>query len=203
MKAISISGSPRVNVGKRNATDIRKNGEIPCVLYGGKEQIHFSAPYIDFKKLVYTPDVFTVELSIEGKTYKALMQDIQFDPISDRIIHIDFIELKEDKPVIIDIPVKMHGVSPGVKQGGKLLTPVRKLKIKAFPKDLPDSIPVSIDSLEIGQSFKVEQLSIDGVKFLDAPNVVIASVRMTRNVATDAAAAAAAAGGKAAPAKKK
>lgn len=197
MKSVSISGSTRANVGKRDSKDTRNSGNIPCVLYGGKEQIHFSAPYNDFNPLVYSPEVFTVKLTVDGKEYNALMQEIQFHPVSDRIIHIDFLELQEDKPVIIDIPVKIIGTSTGVRQGGKLLTPVRKLKVRSLPKNLPDNIEVNIETLNIGQSIKVGDLDLKGVHVLDTPNMVVASVRMTRNVVSAAAADAKA------PAKKK
>lgn len=207
MKSVSISGSSRANVGKRDSKDIRNAGGVPCVLYGGKEQIHFSATYNDFNPLVYSPDVFTVKLNIDGKEYKALMQDIQFHPVNDRIMHVDFLQLQDDKFVIIDIPVKIAGTSIGVRQGGKLLTPVRKLKVKALPKDLPDSINVNVENLNIGQTIKVSEIDMKGVKVLDSPNMVVATVRMTRNVvaaAPEAAAKAAAAPAKgaAAPAKK-
>jgi len=196
MKSVSISGSSRANVGKRDSKDLRNAGQVPCVLYGGKEQFHFSAPYNDFSPLVYTPNVYTVNLTIDGKEYKALMQDIQFDPVNDKILHIDFLLLHEDKHVVIDLPVRIEGTSVGVRQGGKLLTPVRKLKVRALPKNLPDSIPVNVENLGIGQTVKVAEIQKEGVQFLDTPNMVVATVRMTRNVAAATAEAA-----KGAPAK--
>jgi large subunit ribosomal protein L25 len=209
MKSVSISGSPRANVGKRNSKDIRNEGGIPCVLYGGKEQYHFSVPYNSVTNLIYSPDVFMVDLELDGKKSKAIVQDIQFHTVNDRIIHIDFLELSEDKAIVIEIPVKIVGTSTGVRQGGKLLTPVRKLKVKAFPKDLPDNIEVNVTDLNIGQSAKVGDIKMKGVQFLDAENMVVATVRITRNVvaaAADApakgAAPAKAAPAKAAPAKK-
>ncbi len=199
MKSVSISGSTRANVGKRDSKDLRANGQVPCVLYGGKDQIHFSAPELAFKQLVYTPDAYTVNLTIDGKDYKAIMQDIQFHTITDKIQHIDFLLLNEDKPVLIDIPVKLIGTSIGARQGGKLLTNIRRLKVRALPKDLPDSVDINIENLNIGQAIRVKDLSIPGVQFLDAGSMVIVTVRMTRNVvATDEAGAKPAAGAKAA-----
>lgn len=199
MKSVSISGSTRANVGKRDSKDLRANGQVPCVLYGGKDQIHFSAPELAFKQLVYTPDAYTVNLTIDGKDYKAIMQDIQFHTITDKIQHIDFLLLNEDKPVLIDIPVKLIGTSIGARQGGKLLTNIRRLKVRALPKDLPDSVDINIENLNIGQAIRVKDLSIPGVQFLDAGSMVIVTVRMTRNVvATDEAGAKPATGAKAA-----
>jgi len=194
MKSVSISGSPRVNVGKKDAKALRNAENVPCVLYGGKEQIHFYAPYKEFMPLVYTPEVNTVKISINGKEYNALMQEIQFHPVNDKILHVDFLELFPDKHVIIDIPVKITGKSIGVKQGGKLIVGVRKLKVRALPSQLPDYIPVNVDNLDIGQSVKVENISIKEVQLLDAPNKVIVSARITRAVVapTEATAKAAA-----------
>lgn len=207
MKSVSISGSSRANVGKRDSNALRANGQVPCVLYGGKDQIHFSAPYNAFNQLVYSPDVYTVKLSIDGKEYDAVMQEIQFHTINDKIIHIDFMLLNQDKPVILDIPVKSIGTSIGSRQGGKLVTNVRKLKVRALPKDLPDTIDINIENLNIGQSIRIKDLNLPGVQFLDTENMVIVGVRTTRNVAAGAegtasaapAAAAKTAAGTAAP----
>jgi len=196
MKAFSLSGSPRENVGKKDAAKLRKNEMVPCVLYGGEQQHYFAVKYRDLTHLVYTPEVYTVALNLGGKEFKALMQEIQFHPVNDSIMHIDFLLMDESKPVVIDIPVKVAGSSIGVKQGGKLVINVRKLKVRALPKNLPDFVEVNVEHLDIGQAVKVGSVSMEGVTFLDAPNVVIAAVRMTR-------AAAAAAAAEAAPAKKK
>jgi large subunit ribosomal protein L25 len=196
MKAFSLSGSPRENVGKKDAAQLRKNEMVPCVLYGGEQQHYFDVKYRVLTHLVYTPEVYTVALNLGGKEFKALMQEIQFHPVNDSIMHIDFLLMDESKPVVIDIPVKVAGSSIGVKQGGKLVINVRKLKVRALPKNLPDFVEVNVEHLDIGQAVKVGSVSMEGVTFLDAPNVVIAAVRMTR-------AAAAAAAAEAAPAKKK
>jgi large subunit ribosomal protein L25 len=189
MKSIAISGSLRENEKKQTTKQLRAQDIVPCVLYGGKEQVHFAVPAADFKKLVYTAEVMTADLSIDGKSYSAIMQDIQFHPVSEKILHIDFLELIKDKVVTVEIPVKITGSAPGVKEGGKLVTKVRKLKVKALPKDLPDSIEVKIDALEIGKSIRVADLKVKNVEILNAPNNIVTSVVTTRQtVVADAAA---------------
>ncbi|MFM7216414.1 MAG: 50S ribosomal protein L25/general stress protein Ctc, partial [Bacteroidota bacterium] len=177
---------------------LRAEGKVPCVLYGGNEQVHFSAPALDFRHLVYTPEVYTVDIHVNGKTYSAIMKDIQFHPVTDSLMHIDFMELSGDKPVNMEIPVKVSGNSVGVRAGGILVHKLRKLKISALPKHLPDQIEVKIDDLNIGDDVRVKDLHLDGVTFLDTPSNVIAGVKTTRAVA--AAAPAEAAPAKAAPA---
>ncbi len=189
MKSIAISGSLRENEKKQTVKQLRAQDIVPCVLYGGKEQVHFAVPAADFKKLVYTADVLTANLTIDGKSYSAIMQDIQFHPVSEKIVHIDFLELFDNKAVTIDIPVKITGSAPGVKQGGKLVTKVRKLKVRALPKDLPDNIEIKIDALEIGKSIRVADIKLKNVEILDTPSNIITSVATTRQSAADAAAA--------------
>ncbi len=192
MKTVSISGSPRANVGKKDAKALRADGKVPCTLYGGTEQINFFAPYNDFRHIVYTPDVNKVVVKVDGKEYETLVQEIQFHPVNDKIMHIDFLQLFPEKLVIIDIPVVITGSSAGVKAGGKMAVITRKLKIKALPAHLPDFISVDITSLEIGQSSRVGDLNIPNVQFLDTPNRVIVAVQMTRAVVEEPKAAAAA-----------
>lgn len=187
MKAFSISGSPRANVGKKDANDLRRAGNVPCIIYGGNSQVGFYAPINAFSKLVYSPEVQTVSITVEGKTYNTKIQEIQFHPVSDKILHIDFLELFDDKLASMEIPVKITGVAPGVKAGGKLVTNMRKLKVKALPKHLPDFIEIKIDNLEIGKDVRVGDLNISGVKFLDPASVVVTAVKATRNTATAAA----------------
>jgi large subunit ribosomal protein L25 len=194
MKAISINGTKRAAQTKQETKSLRAEGKVPCVLYGGKEQIHFSAPAISFKGLVYTPEVHTVDLNIDGAPFKAIMKDIQFHAVSDKILHIDFLELKDDKKVTVEIPVKITGNATGVRAGGQLINKLRKLKISALPKDLPDFLEVKIDDLNIGDSIRVRDVSIKGVEFLDTPNNVITAVKTTRAVVADDKPAAAAAG---------
>ncbi len=199
MKSFTINGDLRAAQSKQELKKLRAEGKVPCVLYGGKEQVHFSAPVLDFRHLVYTPEVYTVILNVNGKTYTSIMKDIQFHPVTDAIAHIDFMELFEDKPVSMEVPIKVTGNSVGVRAGGILVNKMRKLKISALPKQLPDYVEVKIDDLNIGDHVRVRDLSVDGVTFLDSPNNVIAGVKTTRAMATAATPAA----GAAAPAAKK
>jgi large subunit ribosomal protein L25 len=182
MKSIFMSGSPRENVGKKDAKALRSKGLVPCVLYGGSEQIHFSADEKVFKPLIFTPDAHTVELEISGKKYNAILQDVQYHAISDRLMHVDFLHVDETKPVVIAIPVAVNGIAPGVREGGKLLVKLRKMKVRALLNNLPDKINIDISHLEIGQSVKVEHLQAQNpeIVFLDAPNVAVVSVSATR-----------------------
>lgn len=187
MKTFNLQGSLRSDISKQEVKNLRANQQVPCVLYGGEGQIHFSVPAFDLRGLVYTPDAHMVDLAVDGKNYKAILQDIQFHPVTDAIHHIDFLQVFEDKPVTMGIPVKFEGASEGVKMGGKMVAKGRKLKVKALPKDIPDAITVDITNLKIGDGFRVRDLNLKGVSFLDSPNNMIVSIRMTRNVATEAA----------------
>ncbi|MFN4122656.1 MAG: 50S ribosomal protein L25/general stress protein Ctc [Flavobacteriales bacterium] len=180
MKAISLSGSLRANVGKTDAKSLRREGKVPCVLYGGEQQIHFAAKDADFKPLLFTPEVHTINLSIDGNVYKAILQEVQFDPIKDSLLHADFLAINESKPIVIAIPVKVTGNSVGVRAGGKLAVKVRKMKVRGLLNDLPDNIEIDITNMEIGQSIKVRDIQNDKLQFLDAPNVAVVSVSATR-----------------------
>ncbi len=190
MKSFSINGTKRAAQTKQEAKQLRAQGMVPCVLYGGKEQIHFSAPVLAFKGLVYSPNVHTVDLNIDGNTYHAIMKDLQFHAVSDALIHIDFLELNPSKKVTIYLPVRVTGNAVGVRAGGQLVTKMRKVKICALVKDLPDFVSVSIDNLEIGDSIRVRDISLPGVEMLDSPNNVITAVKTTRAVVADTPAAA-------------
>jgi large subunit ribosomal protein L25 len=180
MKALKLSGSLRENVGKKDAKKLRKEGNVPCVLYGGEKQIHFSMPEKDFKSLVFTPHSYLLEITIDGQEYTAILQDIQFHPVSDNILHADFLKTFEDKPITIAIPVQFTGVSKGVLKGGKLIRKFRKLKVQALPKDLPDEIVVDITNLGINQSVKVAGLTRPNLTFLDPPTAVVVIVKTAR-----------------------
>lgn len=193
MKSFEIAGAKREGLTKQDTKKLRDTGMVPCVIYGGKENIHFSAPVLSFRDLVYTPEVYTVKINVGGTTYNTIMKEIQCHPISDKLLHIDFLEVQDDKKVMIDVPVKINGTSEGQKQGGKLITKVRKLAIKALPAHLPDAIDIDITSLQIGQSVRVGDLKLDGVEFTDSPNNVIVGIRTTRNVVETPAEAAKAA----------
>jgi len=180
MKKVSISGSPRVNVGKKDAKISRKNGLVPCVLYGGKEQKSFTVEEKPLMKILSSPDAYILELNLEGKTTNCVIQETQFHKVSDRVIHVDFLEVFDNKPVTIEIPIKLSGTSPGVLSGGKLQTKIRKLKVKGLYTNLPDYIDVNISNLEIGNSIKVSELKFDNIEFLNNPNSVIVMVKLTR-----------------------
>jgi len=182
MKSITISGSQREQMGKKDAIQLRRNGKVPCVLYGGKEELFFSAEENSFKKLVYSPNVYTVKLDIKGKQYDAVLQEVQFHPVTDSIIHADFLELFEDKKITMNIPARIVGDSPGVLEGGQLIVKMRRLKIRALPGKLPDHLDVVIDKLMIGGAIKVEDIEIEGMEFLDAPNAVLVRVKQPREL---------------------
>jgi len=182
MKSIELGGKARENTSKAGTRELRKADMVPCVLYGGAENVHFQCPELDFRKLIYTPSVYTVSLDVDGKKYDAVMQEVQFHPITDKILHVDFLELKDDKPVKISIPVNLVGTSEGVKQGGKLHLKMRKIAIKALPKDLPDAIELNIEPLDIGDAIRIKDINIPGVEFQESPNNMVVAVRVTRKV---------------------
>ncbi|NNU33628.1 50S ribosomal protein L25/general stress protein Ctc [Mucilaginibacter sp. S1162] len=180
MKSIAISGSPRENVGKRDAKELRYRALVPAVLYGGATQTHFSVSAADLKAVVYTPVVHFIDLDIAGVKSQAIIKDLQFHPLTEQIIHVDFLLLDQAKPIAIDIPVRLTGTSPGVKVGGKLVQKLRKLKVKALPKDHLDFIEVSIAALEVGKSVKVGEVSIPNLTILNTKEDTIVSVTTSR-----------------------
>ena len=186
MKSITIKGSKRESVGKVATKALRNAGMVPCVIYGGDKPVHFSAEEKAFKKLVYTPDVFTASLEVDGQKTTAILQDIQFHPVSDRILHVDFYQLFDDKEVTMNIPVKLTGTSPGVLNGGSLRFTNRKLKIKALPANLPDYVTADISGLKIGSKLLVTSLFNDEYTFMHPDNTVVVQVRTSRNATAEA-----------------
>lgn len=180
MKTIEIKGSARTDLGKKGSKQIRKEGGVPCVIYGKDANIHFHAPELSFKNLVYTHEAHLLKISVDDKLYNAVLKDIQFHPVNDRILHIDFVQISEDKPVIINIPVKVTGTSAGVLAGGKLVTKRRSLKVKGFPKDLPEELTLDITELKIHQSIKVGDLSFDKIELLDLKKDMVVGVATSR-----------------------
>jgi len=180
MKSIAISGSLRENVGKRDAKELRYQSLVPAVLYGGPTQTHFAVSAADLKAVVYTPVVHFIDLQIAGVTSQAIIKDIQFHPLTEQIIHVDFLLLDEKKPVTIEIPIKLTGSSAGVKAGGKLVQKLRKLRIKALPKDHLDAIEVSIEGLEVGKSVKVAEIKVANLTITNAIEDTIVSVTTSR-----------------------
>ncbi|AXG69388.1 50S ribosomal protein L25 [Kordia sp. SMS9] len=181
MKSITINGSQRESVGKVATKALRNAGKVPCVLYGGDNPLHFSAEELSFSKLVYTPNAHTVVIALEdGSTQNAILQDIQFHPVSDKILHVDFYRLFDDKEVTMDIPVAIKGAAPGVMAGGVLRLNKRKLRVKALPANLPDAIEADVSELEIGNKLYVTSLQNDNYKLLHADNTVVCQVRISR-----------------------
>jgi large subunit ribosomal protein L25 len=182
MKTISINGAPRKTTGTHNARHLRKEGNVPCVLYGGKEQLFFFAHENQFSKLLYTPDAYFVTINIEGKKVDAIVQDAQFDKVSDKIAHVDFIEAVPGKALTIKIPVITEGSPVGVKKGGKLQVKIRRLKVMGLPQDIPDHITLKVENLDLGETIQVKDVKIDKLKILDPENSAILTVRMTREI---------------------
>ncbi|WP_196891327.1 50S ribosomal protein L25/general stress protein Ctc [Aureivirga marina] len=182
MQSITIKGSLRESVGKKATKALRNAEKVPCVLYGGENTVSFSADAKSFKSLVYTPNVYTATIEIEGgETYSAILQDIQFHPVTDEILHIDFYQLFENKEIAMDIPVRLTGTSPGVVRGGALRHNMRKLRVKALPANLPDFISADISGLEIGNKLYVTQVGNENYSIMHPDNTVVAQVRMSRN----------------------
>lgn len=180
MKSITIKGSQRESVGKVATKAVRNAGMVPCVIYGGKQPIHFAAEEKAFKSLVYTPNAHTVVIDLDGKTTNAVLQDIQFHPVTDRINHIDFFQLDENKEIIMEVPVKVTGTSPGVLLGGVLNLNQRRLKVKALPKNLPDYVEANISELQMGNKLYVTKLPTPNFKLMHPDNTVVAQVKISR-----------------------
>lgn len=185
MKSITIKGSQRESVGKKATKALRNAGMVPCVVYGGDEPISFSAPELAFKNLVYTPDVHTVVIDLGGAKVNAILQDIQFHPVTDRILHIDFYRIFDDKEVTMDIPVRTTGNSRGVRSGGTLRVVTRNLRVKALPKDLPDFIEADITEMKIGSKMYTSAIKPDNYTIMHPDNTVICQVRTSRTAIAD------------------
>ena len=185
MQSITINGSQRESVGKVATKALRNAGKVPCVLYGGDKPVHFSAEEKAFKNLVYTPNVYTATIELDGQTFSAILQDIQFHPVSDKILHVDFYQLHDDKAVTMNIPVKLVGTSPGVLNGGSLRFTNRKLRVKAVPANLPDVIEANISKLKIGNKLYITELFNDDYTFMHPDNTVVVQVRTSRNAVAD------------------
>jgi large subunit ribosomal protein L25 len=180
MKSITIKGSERESVGKKATKAIRDAGMVPCVIYGGNQPVHFVADERAFKDLVYTPNAHTVVVELNGTSYNVIMQDIQFHPVSDKILHIDFFQLSDDKEIIMEVPVKVTGTSPGVLLGGVLRLNQRRLKVKALPKNLPDFVEANISELQMGNKLYVTKLETNNFKLMHPDNTVVCQVRISR-----------------------
>jgi len=189
MKSITIEGSLRTGFGKTATRQLRSQELVPGVIYGGPKEISFSAPAVAFKNFVYTPSFQVAEVVLDGTTYRTILKDLQFDKVDDKLIHIDLLELVEDKKVIAEIPLKFIGTSKGVKDGGKLVIKIKSLKVKTYPKYLKEQIEVSIDDLDLNGNIRVEDVKIDNYEILNSPRIPIASVVLTRQLKQEEATA--------------
>ena len=187
MKSIEIVGSLRTETGKKATHSLRKNNSVPCVLYGMQKDengnqvaTHFTVTVDGLRKLVYTPHIYVVDLNIDGKVVNAIMKDIQFHPVTDAILHVDFLQINEENPIVMEVPVQMEGLAEGVKAGGKLALQVRKLKVKALYNVIPERLVVDVTNLGLGKTIKVGELSYEGLELLNAKEAVVCAVKLTR-----------------------
>lgn len=180
MKTFKIKGTARQAVGKKDSKQLRAKDLVPCVLYGGENVIHFQAHENEFRKIIYTPQVYQIEIEVEGKTYQAFMQALQFHPVTDKLIHIDFLEVRENVPVRLEIPVRLDGYAKGIQQGGRLKSNLRTLKAKGFSKNFPDEIVIDVTNLNLGESIRVGDIKVDGIEILNVKSVPVATVVVTR-----------------------
>ena len=201
MKSIEIKGSLRTDIGKKATRELRKNNGVPCVLYGVKKDenglpvaTHFYVPTEGLRKLVYTPNIYLVNLDIDGTVVTAIMKDLQFHPVTDAILHVDFLQVEENKPIVMEVPVQLEGLAEGVRAGGKLALQIRKLKVKATYNAIPERLVIDVTPLGLGKTIKVGELSYEGLELINAKEAVVCAVKLTR--AARGAAAAAAAGKK-------
>ncbi len=201
MKTITIEGQLRTEIGKQATRQLRSEEKVPGVIYGGAKEVNFSAPATAFKTLVYTPDFQLAEVKVGGNSYRCILKDLQFDKVTDDLIHADFLELVEDKKVIATIPIKFTGAAKGVKDGGKLITKMKSLKVKTFPKFLKENIEVDLTELELNGNVRVQDVKVENYEVLNSPRIPIASIVLTRVLKQEEAAVAPVAGAAAAAAK--
>lgn len=187
MKTIEVKGQARLETGKKSTRDIRKAGAVPCNLYGSKKDENgniiatsFSVTNEGLRNLIYTPHIYTVNLDIDGQTCKAIMKEIQFHPVKDNVLHVDFYQFNEDQPIVMEVPVQLEGLAEGVRAGGKLQLQVRKLKVKATYDKIPERLVVNVSSLGLGKTIKVGELSFEGLEILNAKETVVCAVKLTR-----------------------
>lgn len=201
MKTITIEGQIRTEFGKKATRQLRLEEKVPAVIYGGAKEINFAAPATAFKNIVYTPQFMVVLAKIDGKDYRCVLKDLQFDKVSDELIHVDFLELVEDKKVIVTLPLKFTGAPVGVKAGGKLVIKIKSLKVKLLPKYLCENIELDISNLQLNENVRVQDVKADNMEIMNSPRIPIASITMTRQLKQEEAAAPKGGAAKAAPAK--
>ena len=195
MKTIEIKGTARVAGGKKAAKQLRKQGVIPCNLYGELKDekglpkaYSFAATEAELRKLLYSPDIYTVKLDVDGQQCLAILKEAQFHPVKDNVLHVDFYQMTDEKPIVMEVPIKLNGLAEGVKAGGKLAASVRKLKVKAVHTAIPERLDIDVTHLELGKTIKVGELSFEGLELVTSPSVVVCQVKMTRNARSAAAA---------------
>ncbi len=194
METISIKAEERTDLGPKAARKARRDGLVPCVLYGAGETVHFTAPTGAFKNLIYTPNFHTVDVEVAGKTHRAILKESQFHPVTDNIVHLDFLALVDDKKVTVNLPIRFTGQAAGVKEGGKLMPALRTLSVKAFPKDLKSEIAIDVTEVELGKSIKVKEIELENMEIMNNPQIPIASVEIPRALKSAESEAEAAAG---------
>ncbi len=180
MKSFELAGQSRTDIGKKATKAVRAAGNIPAILYGGEKEIAFEVSETSVRNLIYTPDIFVVELTIDGKACKAIVQDLQFHPVTDKVLHIDFLQVFEEKPIVIEVPVKLEGLADGVRQGGKLSLEMRKLRVKALYANVPERLEINVTELGLGKTIQVGALSFENLELLNAKNAVVCAVKLTR-----------------------
>lgn len=185
MKRVSMSGSLRENVGKKDAKAQRKAGNVVCVLYGGEEQVSFTLPEKKFDKIIFTPEVYVIDLEIGDKKYIALLKEVQYHPVSDRVLHADFLQVTEEKEISVSIPIKLMGTSIGVLNGGRLTLSMRKINLKGLINNIPENVALDISPLKIGDSIQIKAITLEGITLLDNPSNVIVNVKTARGAADD------------------
>lgn len=185
MKNVAIQGTARVNRGTTDAKNLRKQGLVPCVIYGGKDNVHFYADERAFKDLIFTDEVRVAEIEVDGTTYRAILKDTQYHPVKDNLLHADFLELVDDKAFVVNVPVKLMGNPIGVRNGGKLSFTLRKLTVRALPQGLPSAIEIPVEHLRIGHKLAVSAVPADGFEILNSPDTIIVSVKRSRNAVLD------------------
>lgn len=197
MKSIDITGSLRTETGKKATHALRKNSQVPCVLYGMKKDENglpvatpFTVTVEGLRKLVYTPHIYVVNLNIDGQVYNAIMKDIQFHPVTDAILHVDFYQINEENPIVMEVPVQLDGLAEGVRAGGKLVLQIRKLKVKALYNNMPERVVINVTNLGLGKTIKVGELHYDNMEILNAKEAVVCAVKLTRAARSAQAAAA-------------
>jgi len=182
MKTVSMSGSLRANVGKKDAKMNRASGKVPCVIYGGKEELHFAIEEKILEKIIFTPYTFLIDLDIEGKKFTATLQDVQYHPVSDKTLHADFLQVTKGKPIIVSLPIRVEGSSPGVLRGGKLVKKFRKMRVKGLSEHMPEEIVINISKMEIEDSLRVSDIKIPNIEILEVMSNLVISVASTRAV---------------------